>query len=360
MGTPAHAQAFLAARKWQEQFCSKREYSVVRDGDVFSTGLVPFTIPRSEFAQAHLLKHQLIRRHEGTSVEELFMGREIDTSAGVCYCISSEIEMSPGAGNPDGVMAGLREDLTLCYGIGKQTEAYLKRRGYASIPLLLRHPRFGGEAKRVLSILENGNTEEIIGLLVRGYAASHTSVLRTSFLHTPEEMVFFDIETLGLFSRPIILFGLGTFEGGRLVIRQYLLRDIEEEEAAITALLQYMNTGRTLLVTFNGKAFDMPYLRDRCAYHRIANPPGCPHYDMLHFSRREWKKRLPDCRLQTIEQGIYGMRRVDDVPSAMVPEFYAAYLESGNPGPLVPIVQHNRDDIATLVRIFSTLRMRGE
>jgi uncharacterized protein YprB with RNaseH-like and TPR domain len=36
----------------------------------------------------------------------------------------------------------------------------------------------------------------------------------------------------------------------------------------------------------------------------------------------------------------------------MVPEFYETYLRSGNCGPLVPIVEHNRQDVISTARLF--------
>ncbi|KUG20682.1 hypothetical protein ASZ90_009572 [hydrocarbon metagenome] len=57
----------------------------------------------------------------------------------------------------------------------------------------------------------------------------------------------------------------------------------------------------------------------------------------------------------TLERGLFGIERSGDVPSQMVPEFYEAYLRSGNPGPLVPVVEHNRQDVITLARLFARL-----
>ncbi|MFW6041116.1 MAG: ribonuclease H-like domain-containing protein [Thermoplasmatota archaeon] len=39
----------------------------------------------------------------------------------------------------------------------------------------------------------------------------------------------------------------------------------------------------------------------------------------------------------------------------MVPHFYEIYLNKGNPGPLVPILEHNRKDIASLVKLFKEI-----
>jgi len=49
------------------------------------------------------------------------------------------------------------------------------------------------------------------------------------------------------------------------------------------------------------------------------------------------------------------MEREDDVPSALVPDLYLTYRKKNNIGPLIPIIEHNRQDIITLARILSKL-----
>ena len=73
---------------------------------------------------------------------------------------------------------------------------------------------------------------------------------------------------------------------------------------------------------------------------------------MLHFSRRRWKDTLPSLRLTALEKEILGICRNDDIPGALVPEFYEAYRRSGNCGPLVPILEHNRQDVISLALLF--------
>ncbi|MGJ7027921.1 MULTISPECIES: ribonuclease H-like domain-containing protein [Methanothermobacter] len=41
-----------------------------------------------------------------------------------------------------------------------------------------------------------------------------------------------------------------------------------------------------------------------------------------------------------------------------IPEYYSAYLSTGNPGPLVPVVEHNREDIVSLAGILSALNLQ--
>jgi uncharacterized protein YprB with RNaseH-like and TPR domain len=65
-----------------------------------------------------------------------------------------------------------------------------------------------------------------VALLGSRHPRSRPLALGAAGFHKPEDYVFIDIETMGLFSRPIILFGIGIVEQDRLVIRQYLLREI--------------------------------------------------------------------------------------------------------------------------------------
>jgi uncharacterized protein YprB with RNaseH-like and TPR domain len=175
-----------------------------------------------------------------------------------------------------------------------------------------------------------------------------------SGFHDKEDFVFFDIETLGLFNRPIILIGIAKFEGESLSINQYFLRDLGQEPAALNGFLSHIGP-ESVLVSYNGKSFDIPYIRERLSYYGMLGLMERPHFDMLHFSRRAWRNKYPNCRLITLEKYIFGIERNDDVPSALVPEFYETYLKTGNIGPVIPIIEHNRQDLITLTNIFSKL-----
>jgi uncharacterized protein YprB with RNaseH-like and TPR domain len=141
-------------------------------------------------------------------------------------------------------------------------------------------------------------------------------------------------------------------ENRSLSVHQYLLRDIAEEQAALMATISHLSADRPSLVTFNGKSFDIPYLSDRLAYYGMESLANIPHFDVLHFSRRRWKDQFPSQRLTALEREVLGICRDDDIPGQMVPEFYAAYLKTGNCGPLVPIIEHNRQDVVSLALLF--------
>ncbi|HEX3001663.1 MAG TPA: ribonuclease H-like domain-containing protein [Methanoregula sp.] len=340
---------------WQQRMQSMREYSIVRDGNAFEAGFSDSVIFSSEYDRARAFLETLMDRYDGVAFGDLFRGREIDNEGGTCFALESREKYSFPSLDSDQLRARLLGDLTLVHGIGPAIRKRLNARGYHSIPDLLEHPHFRQKAKTVLSCISGADSSEIMDLAGSRHSRSHPSVLGAAALHSPEDFVFLDIETLGLFSRPIILFGVGVIECGHLIVHQYLLRDIDEEQAALIATLDHISGERPALATFNGKSFDFPYLVDRLAYYGLEYPGRIPHFDVLHFSRRRWKGRFPSLRLAALEREILNVSRVEDVPGQMVPEFYERYLRSGNPGPLVPIVEHNRQDVISLARLFSYL-----
>lgn len=168
--------------------------------------------------------------------------------------------------------------------------------------------------------------------------------------------LIFDIETMGFSSVPIILIGLARIQNEMLLIDQYLPRSIEEEPAILSAFMSHIRESESI-ITFNGTRFDIPFVEDRLSYHKIEGSLYSKiHHDALPLSRYAWKKKLPNCKLGTLEKYILGIEREDDVPSRSVPDFYRTYAKQNNVGPLVPIIDHNRQDLVTLARIFSKLR----
>jgi uncharacterized protein YprB with RNaseH-like and TPR domain len=329
-----------------------REYEIIRDGNVFGTSFSPSGIFSSEYEAARQELERLLSRYHGRSFESVFHGTETVNDGGVCFVQESLHDLAFRSVDPGRFREDILQDLTMVRGIGPATRKKLNARGFGTIVDLLNHPRYRSGAEDVLSCLTAGDTAEIMDLIGGRHSKSHASILGTTGMHDPEDFVFFDIETLGLFSRPIILLGIGVIENGHLHVHQYLLRDIEEEQAALLATVDHLTGEHPALVTFNGKSFDLPYLADRLAYYGLGSPSAIPHYDMLHFSRRRWKGELPSLRLTALEKEILGISRNGDIPGAMVPEFYETYQRSGNCGPLVPIIDHNRQDVVSLALLF--------
>jgi uncharacterized protein YprB with RNaseH-like and TPR domain len=139
-----------------------------------------------------------------------------------------------------------------------------------------------------------------------------------------------------------------------IIVDQYVVRDFPDELALLAEVNRQVAAHR-VLVTYNGKSFDLPFLIGRSAYYGIKLKSPKVHFDLLHFSRRAWRGALDGCSLRSIEQAILGLSRETDLPGELVPEFYYEYLRTGNAGFLKPIVDHNRQDVESLVNVFSSL-----
>ncbi|MGD0154214.1 MAG: ribonuclease H-like domain-containing protein [Thermacetogeniaceae bacterium] len=342
-------------RLWQEKSERLREYRIVPESCPHDQELRADYLPDREYNDAQRLKRELLRQYRGNNIQDVTGGRVARNERGSCLAIQEECDIDPlSRPGPAEVLGELLSDLKLVLGIREETEKLLKSSGYPTLESLAGHPRFGEEARTVLEILLRGDPAELFRLITFRYSRSHPQMLRLSGLHEIEQLLFLDIETMGLFQRPIILIGVAGVSGGRIMVSQYLARDIPEEPAAICAALSHLEQ-HTALVTYNGRCFDVPYIGERAVYYRMAADLNRPNFDLLFFARRSYRELLPDCRLCTLEQHLLGIERDHDVLSALVPEFYETYLRTGNPGPLVPILEHNKQDLISLARMFFKL-----
>lgn len=355
-GCPGFRQA---GAFWSRRSGDMHEYRVVRDGNHARASLCERHLFATRYEQGRAELRRLLAEHRGIPLEHVIPGEEIDTPAGPCFRVTSQTPAPCWSPEPGRVVERLSTDLVLVHGIGTVTAGRLRDRGYRTLESLATHPVYGTDACRAASEIRDRDLPAIQRRVERWRGASHPHALMTAGLMDPEDLIFFDIETLGIFSRPIILFGCGRMENGEIRVTQFLLRDVSEEEAALCAVAREMDRPGGAVVTYNGRAFDLPYLRDRWAYYGSPDLLPDTNFDLLHYSRRMFGRGLPDLRLGTLERSLFGIRRPVDVPGAMVPEFYDAYQRTGNPGPLVPVLAHNRQDVISLVHLMAALWGEG-
>jgi len=173
----------------------------------------------------------------------------------------------------------------------------------------------------------------------------------------PGSFVFLDTETSGLAGGTgtyAFLIGAGRFTSEGFQLSQFFMRDPYEERAQLAALHSAL-VDCEVLVTYNGKSFDVPLLNSRF----IANgepPPlkSYTHIDLLHIARKIWRDRLESRTLGSIETHILDLPRTgEDIPGWMVPAIYFDYLKSGDARPITNVLYHNAMDIISLASLLN-------
>jgi uncharacterized protein len=171
----------------------------------------------------------------------------------------------------------------------------------------------------------------------------------------PRRALYLDTETTGLAGGtgtvPFLL-GLAWLdpETNLFVLEQVLLRRLGEE-APILDLLTERLAQASMIVTYNGKAFDMPLLRTRYVMNRMPKPVEPPHLDLVHMARRIHKTRLKSRTLVAVEEEVLGRGRVGDVAGGDIVATYAHFLRTGDDEALLGVVEHNGADVLTMVAL---------
>jgi uncharacterized protein YprB with RNaseH-like and TPR domain len=188
-------------------------------------------------------------------------------------------------------------------------------------------------------------------------------------------VVFFDLETTGLSGGAgtlPFLAGCGWFEDEGFRVRQFFLASPSGERAMLEALGRIFEDA-SLLVTYNGRTFDVPLMEMRWAFHRSeAATDDLPHFDMLPSARRLWGRRAvtgaadkgrglaagdasdrASCSLSALEQSVLGFHRLADVPGFEIPTRYFHFLRTGDAAAIEGVLEHNRHDLLSLAGVMA-------
>lgn len=170
----------------------------------------------------------------------------------------------------------------------------------------------------------------------------------------PQRALYFDTETTGLGGGAGVLaflVGIAWFDDElRLHAEQFLLRSPAEEAPLLEAFAERLEACE-LLVSYNGKAFDLPLLNGRMVMNRLARLPERAHLDLLHIARRLHKGRLGPCRLIGLEADVLGFQRGPDIAGIDIAPRYAHFLRSGDESALEDVVEHNAWDVVSMAAL---------
>lgn len=215
-------------------------------------------------------------------------------------------------------------------------------------PLYIHRARSGSAARvgRVPLISARDAETAMLALLALDPALAACDVRRALFL---------DTETTGLAGGtgtvPFLL-GLAWYDegSGGFMLEQALLRRLGEE-APILELLRERLAAASMIVSYNGKAFDLPLLRTRYVMNRMPAPPPVPHLDLVHLARRVHKHRLKVRTLSALEHNVLGRVRVGDTHGEDIVACYAHFLRTGDEEALFGVVEHNAADVLAMVAL---------
>ncbi|HYM16096.1 MAG TPA: ribonuclease H-like domain-containing protein [Dehalococcoidia bacterium] len=189
-------------------------------------------------------------------------------------------------------------------------------------------------------------------------AAGLAHLLGATHAPHPSRLAFFDTETTGVTGGTgtyVVLAGLGSYEDGAFRMRQYFLADLAHERAMLATLAADLARFEGI-VTYNGRAFDLPLVDVRMTLARLRAPwAAFAHFDLLHPVRRLYRHRLPACRLADVERRLLRIERPDDIPGSLIPSLYFDYLRAGRAAPLRAVFRHNADDVLSLVGVLAIL-----
>jgi uncharacterized protein YprB with RNaseH-like and TPR domain len=199
-----------------------------------------------------------------------------------------------------------------------------------------------------------GQADKLLALLApaRSYADGEDVSVDGGLLH--EQLLYLDTETTGLgigAGNVAFMIGIGFYEGERFIVEQMFIRD-PGEELGMLYYLQQKIAKHPYLVTYNGKTFDWPIIKNRYILNRMPSEiPIAGHFDFLYPSRSLWKHTLPSCRLGKVEEERLGVVRTDDVPGSLAPALYFQYLAERDVSIVEGVFVHNELDILSLASL---------
>ncbi len=181
-----------------------------------------------------------------------------------------------------------------------------------------------------------------------------------SRLGDPERLLFFDIETTGLSAKRDMIYLIGCVyrRDGIWHMKQWFA-DSAGAEAELLVHFFLFAARFSLLVHFNGSAFDLPFLEERASRHHTPVPGRMPESLDLYRELRPLKKLLglPDCRQKTLEN-LLRTGREDPYDGGQLIRFYRQYLRTGEAALCSALLLHTEEDVRGLPALLSLLSFR--
>ncbi len=172
----------------------------------------------------------------------------------------------------------------------------------------------------------------------------------------PADTVFTDIETTGLSAAkdPIYCIGTAIIRGGSFHVRQFFAENTKDEPKILEAFLEMLEQQKCAhILTFNGNAFDLPYIEKRCEKYGLAFQKA--GWDLIDLYREAGKLKhllgLSGLKQKNIEDFL-GISREDIYTGGELTDVYLQYEKSQDPKLRAILLQHNLDDVKGMVSLL--------
>lgn len=307
---------------------------------------------------------QVVKQYKGKTIDELFPNHEIiKNDMGEFMEIIWKENDFPNNLNLSIAKKKILRNLKTIYYIGEKIEKKLIRRGIRTLNDLRINLTYNRSATSVLKLINNKDYKAL-------YRNRYIYDLDVIFCFNLEDLLFIDIETLGIYDSPIIIIGTGFYKDKKFEIHQYFARDLEEEISICEHLRGEILPKFKCFVSYNGKSFDIPYIANRFLYFFDVNPmiseeetpyekanTKFHHIDLYHGCRRIFKGIFESYSLTTMEEKLLDWKRENELPSSMVGLCYKKYTK--NPkryvGLIKECIEHNYYDVYSMPLILKRL-----
>jgi len=167
-----------------------------------------------------------------------------------------------------------------------------------------------------------------------------------------DNIIYFDIETTGfdLSNDKIIMISYGKFCNERFVIKQFFADSLYDEKELLELFLEDIQNDNTWC-SYNGIAFDEPFIRRRMSLNKICLSLPEEHVDLYRLIRPYYKNLgLERCNLKTVEKFL-GINRKDRIDGGLSVDLYNEYLNTNDVDIKNIIMLHNYEDVLNLPSI---------
>lgn len=171
------------------------------------------------------------------------------------------------------------------------------------------------------------------------------SLIKTENLKKDE--ILFDIETTGINKNKDKVFLIGYIDGRTNIFTQLFSEDKNDQEIIETFKSECDNMN---FVTYNGRAFDYPFINNRLEYFNLSPLNIKTEYD-LYYDINTSRKYFGYTKLKLIDlEKEYSINRSEDIESKEIPGEYMNFLDGSLD--YKKLLLHNKEDVLNTEKLL--------